>query len=90
MIDCEGNNNLQDTESKRGKAGVTPDKEPDSNRARKSNSQQRLLARHERERSVRQHESEERRQQTLLAQRERERSAIQQESNLQRQQRLLA
>ena len=37
-MDCEGNNNLQNTESKRGKAGVTPGKEPDSNRARKSDS----------------------------------------------------
>ena len=36
VIDCEGNNNLQNIESKRGKAGVTPDKEPDSNRARDS------------------------------------------------------
>jgi len=38
VIDCEGNNNFQNIESKRGKVGVTLDKEPDSNRASKSDS----------------------------------------------------
>ena len=77
MIDWEGNNNLQNTESKRGKAGVMPDKEPDSNRVRKSDSKGyypnvsvRCL-------------SDSMRTKRLLAHSECERSAIQQESELQ-------